>query len=62
MATLTAFMTTDKNEIKEQMEEVMQSEELLRKYYKTPQYISFIKESLPILLKEGVLDKIISAS
>ncbi|CAD7093740.1 unnamed protein product [Hermetia illucens] len=60
LSTFTAFICADKKEINEQMETLFQDTSRFKIFYRQPNYISYVKELLPDLLQEGVLDDLIN--
>lgn len=61
LATLTPLLCADKDEINEQVEVLLQSSNHLQKFYKAANYISYVKELLPVLLQEGIIDGLIDS-
>ncbi|XP_037924777.1 uncharacterized protein LOC119660351 isoform X1 [Hermetia illucens] len=61
LATIASVLCADRNKMmKDDLETQFKNPNLLKIFYRQPDYISFVKELLPVLLQEGVLDDLIN--
>ncbi|CAD7093742.1 unnamed protein product [Hermetia illucens] len=60
LATFTPFLGADKDQKKDDLETLFTSRNLLSAFYNQANYISYVKEMLPVMLQEGVLDDLVN--
>ncbi|CAD7093745.1 unnamed protein product [Hermetia illucens] len=60
LATFSSLLCADKDQIKDDIETLFKNPGLFKIFYSQPNYISYVKELLPVLLHEGVLDDLIN--
>ncbi|CAD7093741.1 unnamed protein product [Hermetia illucens] len=60
LATFTVALGEDKDQKKEDVETLFTNSNLMKPFYSSPKYISYVKEVLPVLLQEGVLDDLVN--
>ncbi|XP_037923535.1 uncharacterized protein LOC119659490 [Hermetia illucens] len=61
LATISSFLCADKNKMKDDIEALLKNTNLFKTFYSQSTYISYVKELLPRLLQEGILDDIINS-